>query len=105
MTDTQIVLCNIINQIFQIEQKCNQELNSKGLQRRFTRIQQQFEALDIEIHDPTGEDYNDTRIDCEATISGDDLDDLKIIETIKPIIYYKGDHNVILQRGVVLVAK
>lgn len=105
MTDTQNILCNIINQIFQIEQKCNKEIDSKGLQRKFARIHQHFEELDIEVHNPMGEDYNDTRIDCEATISGDATDQLKIIETIKPIIYHKGDHNVILQRGVVIVSK
>ena len=105
MTDTQDVLCNIINQIFQIELKCKQELDSKGLQRKFKRINQHFGELNIKMHDPLGEAYDDTRIDCEATISGDDMEDLKIIEVIKPIIYYKEVENVILQRGVVIVAK
>lgn len=105
MTDTQEVLCNIINQIFQIEQKCKQELVSKGLERKFKRINQHFSELRIEMHDPIGEAYKDTRIDCEATISGDDTDELKIIEVIKPIIYLKDEQNVILQRGIVIVAK
>jgi len=105
MTDTQSILCNIINQIFQIEMKCSQDLNSKGLQRKFSKIKQQFSELEIEIYDPLGEAYDDTRIDCEATISGEHTDDLKIIEVIKPIIYHKGDQNVILQRGVVIASK
>lgn len=105
MTETQSVLCNIINQIFQIEQKCNQELESKGLQRKFRRIDQHLQELELEVHNPIGENYDDTRLDCEATISGDDTDNLKIIEVIKPIVYHKGNHNTILQRAVVIVAK
>ena len=104
MTDTQNVLCNIINQIYQIEQKCKQELDSKGLQRKFNRIQQHLSALELEVYDPLGEAYDDTRIDCEATISGGSTDHLKIIEVIKPIIYHKGDQNTILQRGVVIAS-
>ena len=105
MSDTPSVLCNIINQIFQIEQKCNQELDSSGLQRKFKRIKQHFGELDIEVLDPIGQSYDDTRIDCDATISGEGIDQLKIIEVVKPIIYHKGAENVILQRGVVIVAK
>lgn len=103
MNDTQQVLCKIINQLFQIKEKVNASDDSNGMQRKFDRIHTYLEELNLHVHNPIGESYDDTRLDCEATISGDSINNLEIVEVIKPIIYLKSDGNTLLQRGVVIV--
>ena len=55
-----------------------------------------------------GEKYDETRSDCDADITGSGVENLEIIEVIKPIIFYTYTENektlkVIAQRAVVLV--
>lgn len=94
----------IINQIFEIEKKANklQETNSIG--RNFRRIKQELEEMGIRYHNPTGEAYDETRTDCEASISGTSTQSLVITEVIKPIIRLEKDgFTQIIQRGIVVV--
>jgi len=104
MEQNQAVLCTIINQIHTIESKCK-ELDASGkIGRRFDRLNVQWEALNLYVHNPLHEPYDDTRLDCDASIAGDKTDQLQIVEVIKPIIFHRdGDENRILQRGVVIV--
>ena len=90
-------LLRIINQVFDIERKSAQ--NAPVL-RHIDRIRTTFEEMGYQIHNPSGEPYNETRTDCEASISGSKLDNLVIAEVIKPIVRRQG---VIVQKGVVIV--
>ena len=65
-------------------------------------------TIGLTYHNPLGEDYTDTRTDCEATISGTGVENLEIVEVIKPIIYYSYQESdkvmkVIVQPAVVIV--
>ena len=67
-----------------------------------------FKDVGLTYHNPLGESYTDTRTDCEATISGTSVENLGIIEVIKPIIFcsYKINENTIkdiAQPAVVIV--
>lgn len=105
MTEQNAIHCQIINQIFAIEAKVDAN-NSSSLKRKFSRINELFEELGIGIHNPLNEDYNETRLDCEATILGDETEELIITEVIKPIVHHKSSQGTeIIQRGVVLVSK
>jgi len=96
-------LCNIINQIHSLEAKLMSSDEHKTLDRRFQRIKKSFEDMNLFIHNPIGEAYTETRLDCEASISGESSENLKIIEVIKPVIYFKNeDDNEIIQRAVVI---
>ena len=82
---------DLVNQIFEIEKKNSliEEENSIG--RNITRLKGLieegiFKGGGMEYHNPIGESYSDTRTDCEATISGTSVENLEIIEVIKPII-------------------
>jgi len=104
MEENQKALCNIINQIFNIEQivLCTNENNR--LSRRFERISEQFKNMNIFISNPINERYNPSRTDCEASITGEGTKDMKIIEVIKPIIFHGHvDSRKIIQRGIVIV--
>ena len=90
-------LLRIINQFFDIEKKSAQ--NSAVL-RPLERIRNTFDEMGYRIHNPLGEKYNETRTDCEAGIVGSKLDNLVIVEVIKPIVHQNG---LIIQKGVVIV--
>lgn len=97
-------LCTIINQFHSIETKIKSENSSSFYQRRFDKINMAWEDLGLTVLSPLGENYDETRTDCEASIAGDSVDNLKITEVIKPIIYYKeNNENVLIQQGVVIV--
>ena len=63
MQDTIPILCNIINQIFAVEIRLSGEQHDK-MSRKFQRIAGLFEELHLYVHNPNGEVYNETRLDC-----------------------------------------
>ena len=107
---------DILNQVFEIEKKAQRLKEENSIHRNVRKLRTQFEdgfrivlgtiAADVSFsyHDPTGEPYDETRTDCEASIAGDSAEDLRIVETIKPIIRLQhGNRNTIVQRAVVIV--
>lgn len=103
MQEQHNALCNIINQIHSLEAKLMANEEHQALGRRFQRIKKSFEEMNLFIHNPIGEDYSETRLDCEASISGETNENLKIIEVIKPLIYFRNqDDNELIQRAVVI---
>ena len=110
------VYLDFINQIFEIEKKSNNLKEENSIQRNINKMKGIMEeeffkgssAIGLTYHNPLGEDYTDTRTDCEATISGTSVENLKIVEVIKPIIYYSYQESekvmkVIVQPAVVIV--
>jgi len=110
------VYLDFINQIFEIEKKANNLNEENSIQRNINKMKGIMEeeffkgtsTIGLSYHNPLGETYTETRTDCEATISGTSVDDLEIIEVIKPIIFYSYQENekvlrVIVQPAVVIV--
>jgi hypothetical protein len=104
---------DILNQIFEIEKKAGQIQESNSIARNINRLREIFDnelpnplgtGIGLIYVNPLGEDYNETRTDCEANIAGVSTENLKITEVIKPIIYYRdGGRKGIVQKGVVVV--
>lgn len=105
---------DILNQLFEIEKKAGQIQEANSIQRNINRLKEIFdnelpnalgsETVGLAYNNPIGEDYNETRTDCEANIAGTSTNNLKITEVIKPIIYYRsGGHKGLVQKGVVVV--
>jgi hypothetical protein len=105
---------DLVNQIFEIEKKAAQIQEANSIQRNVNKLKEILEndlggqsggePQGIIYYNPLGEDYNETRTDCEASIAGTRTDNLEIIEVIKPIIRYrKGGMNIIVQKAVVVV--
>ncbi|MEM9985913.1 MAG: hypothetical protein AAF804_12555, partial [Bacteroidota bacterium] len=61
----------IINQIFDLQKKVQDLSQAKSLGRNLTRMQGAVTELGFVWHDPTGENYDETRTDCEASIVGE----------------------------------
>lgn len=95
---------SILNQLFELEKKISNQPLEKTLNRNLRRIRSEFESAGFKYHNPLGEKYDLTRLDCEAMTSGGEGTNLKIVEVIKPIIYQQENgRNEIVQKGVVVV--
>ncbi|TWF35832.1 hypothetical protein FHW36_108188 [Chitinophaga polysaccharea] len=93
----------IINQVFELDKKTAAKPELASLQRNIDRIKQHFEEAGYTILNPLGEPYRETRVDYEASITGDLSDNMEIVNVIKPVVYYTADgHKSILQKGVVM---
>ncbi len=105
------VYLNMLNQVFEMEKKLEKIQETNSISRNLTRLKEMFEqnlpfenGFGLVIHNPIGEDYNQTRLDCEANIAGESTENLVIIEVIRPIIRVKqGGLNQIVQKAVVVV--
>lgn len=108
----------VLNQIFEIENKALKIQEQNSIIRNTDRLKSYFETEVFEgeieyqgfsinglfLRNPIGEAFNETRIDCEATITGDGHENLKIIDVIRPIIFAKtGNSQIVVQKGVVIV--
>jgi hypothetical protein len=107
---------DFMNQIFEIEKKSSNLKEENSIQRNLNKmkgiLEEEFfkgsSTIGLTYHTPIGESYSDTRTDCEATIAGTGVENLEIIEVIKPIIFYAYQENekvmkVIVQPAVVIV--
>ena len=107
---------DFMNQIFEIEKKASNLKEDNSIQRNINKMKGIMEeeffkgtsTIGLSYHNPLGESYNDTRTDCEATIAGTEVENLEIIEVIKPIIFYAYQENdktmkIIVQPAVVIV--
>ena len=104
---------DFVNQIFEIEKKATNIKEDNSIHRNINKInglleEGFFKDVGLTYHNPIGESYTDTRTDCEATIAGAEVENLEIIEVIKPIIFYSYKENentfkIIAQPAVVIV--
>lgn len=100
----------MLNQLFEIEQKVVKLQEQNSINRNIERLKNYFdsEALNdgygLVYHNPLGENYNETRTDCDANISGESHENLEIIEVLKPIIYVKFQNTQsVVQKAIVIV--
>ena len=107
------IYVDVLNQVFEIEKKLDQIHEPNTIQRNINRLKDLFEnqtaslsgePMSIFYKSPFGEDYDETRTDCEASIAGTGTENLVIIEVIKPIIYCQlMGQNIIAQKAIVIV--
>jgi len=106
------VFLDVLNQIFDIEKKAERIEERNSIHRNVRRLKEIFEedlpifksGGGLIVENPIGEKYDETRGDCEASISGEGTENLVIEEVIKPIIYFHQDgFRQIVQKGVVIV--
>ncbi|MBT7066033.1 MAG: hypothetical protein HN742_04145 [Lentisphaerae bacterium] len=96
----------LLNQLFEIEEKLTAGENSdpSNCLRNVGKIKDALEEQGLFYEDPTGQPFNETRTDLEATISGTGTDNLRVVEVMKPIIREgTRDQSRVFQRGIVLV--
>jgi hypothetical protein len=103
----------LLDQIFEVERKLEKIQEENSISRNINRMKDIFGTLfssasgtdvGFTYHDPIGEQYNETRLDVEASIAGVSTENLIITEVIKPIIRCKsGGSTWIARKGIVVV--
>jgi hypothetical protein len=104
ITEGEKQLLMVLNQVFEIEKKLSLHGDPNNLDRNINRIKNAIEEWGFFYEDPMGEDFQETRTDLDATISGKATERLKVVEVIKPIIRL-GQRALsrVVQKGVVIV--
>lgn len=94
----------VLNNLCDIERKLGMHGDPGNALRNVQRIKETCAEQGLFYEDPTGQAFSETRTDLDATISGSDTDNLRVVEVIKPIIR-AGDQSYsrVVQRGIVVV--
>jgi len=96
-------LIMLANQVFELERRASKLEPTDPCGRIVTKMKDSLAVAGIEYSNPIGEPFDETRADCEAHIAGVSVDDLVIVEVIKPIVRSRdGNHVQQLQRAVVI---
>lgn len=103
-TDIPKQFLGLMNQVFDIERKAAKLTERHTMGRNIDRMKNTFSEMGLEMFNPMGEAYDETRTDCEASIAGNGADNLVITDVIKPLIRMRhGGASVIVQKAVVIV--
>ena len=103
-TEISKIVSTTLNHLYEIERKIKLHGDSANIQRNVDRIKASFEDEKLFYDDPMGINFNETRVDLEASITGESTENLVVIEVIKPIIRY-GNKSLsrVVQKGIVVV--
>jgi hypothetical protein len=94
----------IINNLFEIEKKISIHGDVGNLLRNVIKIREVIEAQGLIFEDPQGQAFNQTRVDLDATISGEGTENLYVVDVIKPIIRISiSGISQVVQKGIVVV--
>jgi hypothetical protein len=94
----------VLNNLYDLERKTYSKEDTLNVRRNVERIKEIFQSESIFYEDPMGQKFSETRTDVDATISGESVDDLRIVEVIKPIIRCgTSSFSVVVQKGIVVV--
>jgi hypothetical protein len=107
---------DLVNQVFEIDKKAGLLQEEHSLGRNVGKLRNLIEnelfqdgrgTIGLSYHNPIGEAYSHSRSDCEASISGAGSEDLRIVEVIKPIIFFSFQEEglirkIIVQKAVVI---
>lgn len=96
-------IVNIINQVFEIEKKLSAN-GSPSIQRNLDRIKAELSDMGYDYHNPVHEKWDETRTDCEASVTGTLKNKMVITDVIKPVVHQKeGSGKKIIQKAIVVV--
>ncbi len=96
-------LLRVINQLFEAEKKASRGAEFASIQKNLERMHVAIEEMGLLILNPQGEEYHESRTDCECSIAGDPGKKLFIKEVLKPVIYGQiGEHRYLVQKAVVI---
>ena len=94
----------VMNQVFEMENKVSKLTGDNSLQRNLDKIKSQFESFGLTYDSPLGQKFDETRTDCEASITGSGTDNLIIVEVLRPILRLSQNGvSTIVQKGLIIV--
>jgi hypothetical protein len=93
-----------LNNIYEIERKAKNEKTDHSILRNTSRINDILCENGFFYEDPMGQEFKETRTDLDATISGESIENLVVVEVIKPIIRFGSSAlSKVVQKGIVIV--
>lgn len=106
MTDAQPHHLRLINHLFELEKRLAGKTELDAANRIVGRMKGVLDELGYLVHNPLGEKYDITRSDCQASVVGDKLTDLVIVDVVKPLVHLREDQDRrrLIQQGVVIVS-
>jgi len=94
----------LINNVFEIQKKIETTDDALNIGRNLVKISEALEEQGLTYENPIGQEFNQTRTDLEATISGEGTENLIVVDVLKPIIRMGNSNNsVVIQKGIVIV--
>lgn len=103
---TMDALIAVMNQVFEISKKLEEDNLSSRFERNFNKLNNIFEEEGFICNNPLGEKYTDARTDCTASIAGAEGRDMVITQVIKPVIYQRKEGALsLVQKGIVIVER
>lgn len=97
-------LLNVLNNLYAIEVRLSKIDDGGAVLRNVEKIKDEFEDMGLFYENPHGQEFKETRTDLEATISGEGVDNLYVVEVIKPIVRYGNkEASAVAQKGIVIV--
>ena len=94
----------LLNNVYEIERKLSLHGDPGNAKRNIEKIKDALFAERLFYEDPLGQAFKETRTDLEATISGESVENLVVVEVIKPIIRWGGQElSRVVQKGIVVV--
>jgi hypothetical protein len=103
-------IISLINQVFEIEEKQKMIEPKNSIDRNVRNLKELleegfFQDFGISYHNPLGEDFKDSRTDCDVVENtSNTFDNLIITQVIRPIIRVKQNETIrIIQRAKVVV--
>ena len=77
---------------------------ASNIHRHLERIKAELSEMGYEFHNPIHEKWDETRTDCEASVTGTLKSKMLITEVIKPIVHQKeAGGKKIIQKAIVVV--
>jgi hypothetical protein len=94
----------VANLVFELDKKIRAK-NDPSLTRISDKLKNTLAETGLQVHDPAGEPYDETRTDVEASIEGQAGKNLVITEVLKPIIYSEEEgKKYLIQKGVIIAS-
>lgn len=94
----------VLNNLHEIEKKIESSGDSANIRRNVDRIRELFEDENLFYENPLGQKFTETRTDLDATITGEAIENLYVVEVIKPIVRCGNkSYSFIVQKGIVVV--
>ena len=94
----------ILNNLYDVEQKLSNGGDPSNILRNVQKMKDVMGDIGLFYEDPMGQPFKETRTDLEATISGSETENLRVVQVFKPIIRSgQESYSRVVQKGIVIV--
>ncbi len=94
----------LLNNLYEIERKLTLHGDSNNAGRNIERMKEALCEQGLFYEDPMGQPFTETRTDLDATISGLSVENLVVVDVIKPIIRVgEAALSRVVQKGIVVL--